>query len=191
MVRALIGRPVPVSARNNHGATPLDLASTSGSWRIERLLQDAGAARTGPRRENPGMGAHCWDNWPNYRLLGYHVGMHHLAATARATAYRTAKQSEVFCALCDMLDLATNSDDAIMHPRQAEWREPSPLSFLREVVREVEVVPGVIGLPSSDLQKRVVEILSGLGGMNYVMFWLRGLRILGLNFVMSWPRALF
>ena len=92
------------------------------------------------------------------------MGIHHLAATARATAYRTAKQSEVFCALCDMLDLATNFDDAIVHPRQAEWRMSSPLNFLRNAVREVEMIPGVIGLPSSDLQKRVVEILSGIRG---------------------------
>ena len=64
------------------------------------------------------------------RLLGYHVGIHHLAATARATAYRTAKQSEVFCDLCDMLGEDANSDDAIMHPRQAEWRMSSPINFL-------------------------------------------------------------
>ena len=100
------------------------------------------------------------------KLLGYHVGIHHLAATARATAYRTAKQSEVFSALCDMLDLATNSADATMRPRQAAGRESSPLSFLRKVVREVEMVPGFIGLHSSGLQKRVVEILPGMGGMN-------------------------
>ena len=92
------------------------------------------------------------------------MGIHHLAPTARATAYRTAKQSEVFCALGDMLDLAANSDDATMHPRQAEWRMSSPVNFLRKIVREEEVVPGIIGLLSSDMQKRVVEILFGMGG---------------------------
>ena len=98
------------------------------------------------------------------RFLCYRVGIHHFAATARATAYRTAKQSDVFRALCDMFDLAANPDDALMHPRQAEWRMSSPLNFLREIVREVELVPGIIGLLSNDLQKRVVEILSGMGG---------------------------
>ena len=98
------------------------------------------------------------------RVLGYHVGIHHLAATARATAYRTARQSEVFCALRDMLDVAANSDDAIMHPRQAAWRMSSPVNLLRKIVNEVEVVPGIIGLPSSDLRNRAVDILFGLGG---------------------------
>ena len=104
------------------------------------------------------------------------MGIHHLAATA----YRTAKQSEVFCALCDMLDVAANSDDAIaiLHPRQAEWRMSSPVSFLRGIVNEVEVVPGIIGLPSTDLQKRVVGILSGSeGGASWLRFWPRGLSI--------------
>ena len=98
------------------------------------------------------------------RLLGYHVGIHHFAATARATESRTATQSEVFCALCDMLDVAANSDDAIMHPRQAEWRMSSPVNLLRKIVNEVEMVPGIVGLPSSDLQQRVVYVLFGLGG---------------------------
>ena len=71
------------------------------------------------------------------RLLGYHVGIHHLAATARATAYRTAKHSGIFGALSDMLDLAMASDDAVFHPRHAGWRESSPINFLRKVVREV------------------------------------------------------
>ena len=77
------------------------------------------------------------------RLLGFHVGIHHLAVTARASAYRTAKQSEVFCDLCDMLDVAADSDDAILYPRQAEWRLSSPANLLRKIVREVEVVPGI------------------------------------------------
>ena len=63
------------------------------------------------------------------RLLGFHVKVHHLAVTARATAYRTAKQSEVFCSLCDMLDRAMDSDDMVLCPRLAEWRESSPLGF--------------------------------------------------------------
>ena len=64
-----------------------------------------------------------------------------------------------------MLDVAANPDDAIMQPRQAEWRMSSPINFLRKIVREVEVVPGIVGLPSRDLQTRVVGILLGLGGM--------------------------
>ena len=91
------------------------------------------------------------------------MGIHHLAATARAAAYRTAKQSGVFCDLCDLLDVIANSHDAIMQPRQAEWRMASPINLLRKIVREV-VVPGIVGLPSRDLQKRVVGILSGLEG---------------------------
>ena len=55
------------------------------------------------------------------------MGIHHLAVTARASAYRTAKQSEVFCDLCDMLDVAADSDDAILYPRRAEWRLSSPV----------------------------------------------------------------
>ena len=101
---------------------------------------------------------------PHLRLLGFHVGIHHLAATARATAYRTAEHSEVFCALSDMLDLAMSSDDAIMHPRQAGWRESSPINLLRKIVREVEMIPGIVGLPDNDLQKRVVKTLVSMGG---------------------------
>ena len=94
------------------------------------------------------------------------MGIHHLAATARATAYRTAKQSEVFCDLCGMLDVAANSDDAIVQPRQAEWRMSSPVNFPREIVNEVEVVPG-----TTYWTRRVVEILCGLeGGVNWLRF---------------------
>ena len=117
------------------------------------------------------------------RLLGIHVGIHHLAATAGATAYRTAKQSEVLCVLCDMLDLATSSDDAIMHPRQAEWRESSPMGFRRKIVREVEMIPGIIDLPGSDLQKRVVETLVGMGGGDELINVLtKRIRHLGFEF---------
>ena len=98
------------------------------------------------------------------RLLGYHVGIHHLAATARATAYRTAKHSEVFSSMSDMLDLAMASDDAILHPRLAEWRESSPINFLRRIVREVETVPGIVGLHGYDLQRKVVKILDEADG---------------------------
>ena len=116
------------------------------------------------------------------RVLGFHVGIHHLAATARATAYRTTKQSEVFCDLCDMLDEAATPDAAIMHPGQAEWRMSSPINFLRKIVREVEVVPGVVGLPSSDLQKRVVGILSRLGGGELIRVLTKRVERLGLEF---------
>ena len=94
------------------------------------------------------------------------MGIHHFAATARATAYRIAKQSEVFCDLCDMLDVAADSDDAIMHPRQAEWRMSSPINFLREIVREVGVVPGIVGLPSGDLQEGCRYFVWMGGGMH-------------------------
>ena len=123
------------------------------------------------------------------RLLGFHVGIHHLAVTARASAHRIAKQSEVFCDLLDMLDVAADSDDAIMYPRQAEWRLSSPISLLRKIVREVEVVPGIVGLPSGDLQRRVVWVVSELEGeVNLLRSWLEGLSISVLNFVMWWPR---
>ena len=115
------------------------------------------------------------------RLLGFHVGIHHLAATARATAYRIAKQSEVFCDLCDMLDMAADPDDAILHPRQAEWRMSSPIDLLRKIVREVEVVPGIVGLPSGDLQKRVVGILSELEGDELVKVLTKRVEHLGFE----------
>ena len=57
-----------------------------------------------------------------------------------------------------MLDVAADSDDAIMYPRQAEWRMSSPINLLGKIVREVEVVPGIVGLPSGDLQRTVVGI---------------------------------
>ena len=116
------------------------------------------------------------------RLLGFHVGIHHLAVTARASAYRAARQSEVFCDLCGMLDVAADSDDAIMYPRQTEWRMSSPINFLREIVREVEVVPGIVGLPSGDLQRRVVGILSELEGVELVKVLTRRIEHLGFEF---------
>ena len=72
------------------------------------------------------------------RLLGYHVGIHHLASTARATAYRIVKHSEIFGTLSDMFDLGMASDDAILHPRHAGWRESSPINVLRRIVRELD-----------------------------------------------------
>ena len=97
------------------------------------------------------------------------------------TAYRTAKQSEVFCDLCDMLDEAAISDDAIMHPRQAEWRMSSLINLLRKIFREVGVVPGIIGLPGSDLQKRVVEILCGLEGGELIKLLTKRIEHLGFE----------
>ena len=82
-----------------------------------------------------------------------------------------------------MLDVAADSDDAIMHPGQAEWRMSSPINFLRKIVREVEVVPGVVGLPSRDLQKRVVGILSGLeGGDELIKVLTKRVEHLGFEF---------
>ena len=123
------------------------------------------------------------------RLLGFHVGIHHLAVTARASAYRTAKQSEVFCDLCDMLDVAADSDDAILYPRQAEWRLSFPISLLRKIVMEVEVVLGMVGLPSGDLQGRFVGVLSELEGGELVKVLAR--RIEHLGFEWCWPRISF
>ena len=100
------------------------------------------------------------------RLFGFHVEVHHLVTTARATAYRTAKQSEVFGDPCCMLDRAMDSDDAILYPRLAGWRETSPINFLRKIVREVEAVPGIVGLAEScsNFQRKVVNILSSSCG---------------------------
>ena len=117
------------------------------------------------------------------RLLGFHAGIHHLAVTARASAYRAAKQSEVFCDLCDMLDVAADSDDAILYPRQAEWRLSSPANLLRKIAREVEVVLGIVGLPSGELQRRVVGVLSNFeGGGELVKVLARRIEHFGFEF---------
>ena len=37
--------------------------------------------------------------------------------------------------------------------------EDLPINLLRNIVREVEMIPGVVELPATNLQKRVVKIL--------------------------------
>ena len=55
-VQALIDAKADVNAENRNHKTPLDLASLSSSKELERLLENSGGQRNGPRIQNPGMG---------------------------------------------------------------------------------------------------------------------------------------
>ena len=66
----------------------------------------------------------------------------------------------------------------------------SPINFLRGGVREVEVVPGTVGLPSGDLQRRVVGVLSELEGGELVKVLTRSMEHLGFEFCDMLARGL-
>ena len=109
---------------------------------------------TGTPRHSLGMNVLC-----RLRRLGFPAEIQDVEAIARAAAYRTAKSSEVFDDLRDMQQRAEDSDEAALVQRHQTWRLKSPMAFLRQVVSEVERIPGVVELPVVNLQRRLTRIL--------------------------------
>ena len=107
----------------------------------------------------------------NLRRLGSPAEAGCIDTIARATAYRTARVSQVFSDLDDMLRTVAQSDrPALIEPgderevRHADWMATSPMAFLRGVARDVGSIPGVAGLPAEGLQRQLMRVLRGIEG---------------------------